>query len=50
MGDDDTIDPVVVSSFIFIEDTKSDTGAEGIITKVSVNDEIVVVVCQCCLA
>ena len=49
-GDDDKIGPVVVSSCIFMDDKISDTGAEGIITKVSVNDKIVVVVCQCFLA
>ena len=36
IGDDDTIDPVVVSSCIFMENEKSDTGAAGIVTKVSV--------------
>ena len=36
IGDDDTIDPVVVSSCIFMENEKSDTGATGIVTKVSV--------------
>ena len=35
--DDDTIDPVVVLSCIFLmENEKSDTGATGIVTKVSV--------------
>ena len=41
MGDDDKIDPVVVSSCIFMEDEKSDTGAEGIITKVSVPEKTI---------
>ena len=36
IGDDDIIDPVVVSSCIFMENEKSDTGATGIVTKVSV--------------
>ena len=50
IGNDDKIDPAVVSSCIFMEDEKSDTGAEGIITEVSVKNKIVVVVCQCFLA
>jgi hypothetical protein len=37
----DKIDPVVVSSCIFMEDEKSDTGAEGIITKVSVPEKTI---------
>ena len=35
LGDDDKIDPVVVSSCIFMENEKSETGAAGILTKVS---------------
>ena len=34
-GEDDVIDPVVVSSCIFMEDESAETGAEGIIVKVS---------------
>ena len=37
LGDEDNIDPVIVSSCIFMEDKRSDTGAEGIINKVSVH-------------
>ena len=36
-GDENNIDPVIVSSCIFIKDERSDTGAEGIINKVSVH-------------
>ena len=36
LGDEDNIDPVIVSLCIFMEDKRSDTGAEGIINKVSV--------------
>ena len=36
MGEDDNIDPVVVSSCIFAEDEKSDTQANSILEKVSV--------------
>ena len=35
LGDEDTIDPVIVSSCIFMDDEKSDTQADGIIDKVS---------------
>ena len=35
MGDNDEIDPVVVSSCIFMEDETSATGANGILNKVS---------------
>ena len=36
MGEDDKIDPVVVSSCIFAEDEKSETQAESVLAKVSV--------------
>ena len=36
MGEDNKIDPVVVSSCIFAEDEKSDTQAESVLAKVSV--------------
>ena len=36
MGEDDNIDPVVVSSCIFAEDEKSDTQAESVIAKVRI--------------
>lgn len=35
LGDEDTIDPVVVSSCIFMDDERSETQAEGIVSKVS---------------
>ena len=35
MGEDDDIDPVVVSSCIFMEDERSDTQADGIINRTS---------------
>ena len=38
LGDDDKIDPVVVSSCIFMENEKSETGAAGIVTKVSTQE------------
>ena len=34
LGDEDNIDPVVVSSCIFMEDEKSDTQADGILAKI----------------
>jgi hypothetical protein len=37
MGEDDDIDPVVVSSCIFMEDERSDTQADGIINRVNTN-------------
>jgi hypothetical protein len=38
LGDDDAIDPIVVSSCIFMEDERSESQAEGIITKVIISD------------
>ena len=35
LGDDDKIDPVVVSLCIFMEDERSETAAQGIVSKVS---------------
>jgi hypothetical protein len=37
MGEDDDIDPIVVSSCIFMEDERSDTQADGIINRVNTN-------------
>ena len=37
MGEDDDIDPIVVSSCIFMEDEQSDTQADGIINRVNTN-------------
>ena len=38
LGDNDKIDPVVVSSCIFMEDERSETAAHGIVSKVSLVD------------
>jgi len=41
LGDDAKIDPVVVSSCIFIEDERSETQADGIVSKVSMELPVV---------
>ncbi len=38
MGEDEDINPVVVSSCIFMEDERSETQADGIINRVNTND------------
>ena len=38
LGDEEDIDPVVVSSCIFMDDERSETQADGIVNKVSLVD------------
>jgi hypothetical protein len=39
LAEDETIDPVVVSSCIFMDDERSETQADGIVSKVSLHSQ-----------